>query len=204
MRQAGLALCAWPAGRTVPVGGRTATVGGVELHEALAELACLLGTWQGEGEGGYPTVESFRYRETATFEHVGKPRISYRNATENASTGLPLHAESGFLRGAGPGRAEFVLAYGSGIVDVEEGEVTVHPDGVALHLRTTGIARTATAKEVLTHRAPHHRGGRHAALPGGDGGGGPAAPAPPGGRPDATRGRRPQSAPPRVRPQTRR
>ena len=122
----------------------------MELHEALAEMACLLGTWQGEGEGGYPTVESFRYRETATFEHVGKPRMSYRNATENVSTGVALHAESGFLRGAGPGRAEFVLAYGSGVVDVEEGEVTLHPDGVALHLRTMGIARTATAKEVLT------------------------------------------------------
>jgi hypothetical protein len=122
----------------------------MELHESLAELACLLGTWQGEGEGGYPTVESFRYRETATFSHEGKPRMAYRNATENLETGLPLHAESGFLRGAGPGRAEFVLAYGSGIADVEEGEVTPQPDGVALHLRTTGLVRAGTAKEVLS------------------------------------------------------
>jgi hypothetical protein len=122
----------------------------VELHPSLAELATLLGTWQGEGEGGYPTVESFRYRETAIFEHAGKPRMSYRNATEDMATGLPLHAESGFLRGAGPGRAEFVLAYGSGIADVEEGDVTPQPDGVALHLRTTGLVRTGTAKEVLT------------------------------------------------------
>jgi hypothetical protein len=122
----------------------------VELHPALAELACLLGTWQGEGEGGYPTVQPFRFRETATFEHVGKPRMSYRAATEDAATGLPLHAEAGFLRGAGPGRAELVLAYGSGIVEVEEGEVTPQPDGVALHLVTTGLARAGTAKEVLT------------------------------------------------------
>jgi len=122
----------------------------VDLHPDLAELASLLGTWQGEGEGGYPTVESFRFRETATFEHAGKPRMSYRATTENTETGLPLHAESGFLRGGGPGRAELVLAYGSGIAEVEEGTVTTQPDGLALHLRTTGIARTATAKEVLT------------------------------------------------------
>ena len=121
----------------------------MELHPALAELACLLGTWQGEGEGGYPTVQPFRFRETATFEHAGKPRMSYRATTEGATTGLPLHAESGSCgvrARAGPSSC----AYSSGIVEVEEGEVTPQPDGVALHLVTTGLARAGTAKEVLT------------------------------------------------------
>ena len=40
------------------------------LYEDLAELAFLLGTWSGTGEGVWPPGEPFDYGEDVTFEHV--------------------------------------------------------------------------------------------------------------------------------------
>jgi hypothetical protein len=120
------------------------------VHPDLGPLTRLLGTWAGEGEGRYPTIEPFRYREDVTFSHAGKPFVAYRQATVNLATGAPAHAESGYIRAVGPGRAELVLAHPTGIVEIAEGEVLDQPDGVALHLLSTTVARTATAKEVTT------------------------------------------------------
>ena len=74
------------------------------LHADLSELEFLLGHWVGEGAGHYPTIDDFSYREQVWFEHVGKPFISYRQATRDAVTGLPLHAETGYLSGVTPQR----------------------------------------------------------------------------------------------------
>lgn len=112
----------------------------------------LLGRWVGEGEGVYPTIESFRYREEVVFGHVGKPFLAYRQATVNLDTGLPAHAEAGYLRASDPGRVELVLAHPSGIAEVAEGTVTSTstPAGVTLHVRSTAVTRTSTAKQVDT------------------------------------------------------
>ena len=69
-------------------------------HPDLAPLAALLGTWRGEGEGSYPTIEPFRYSEEISFTQVGKPFLAYRQATVNLATGLPAHAEAGYWRPA--------------------------------------------------------------------------------------------------------
>jgi hypothetical protein len=120
-----------------------------ELHPDVASLACLLGTWSGEGEGIYPTVQPFGYRETVVFGHVGKPSLTYRQATVHLETGLPSHAETGYLRGFGGARIELVLAHPTGVVELAEGTVVPTAEGVRLHLRSTDVAGTATAKEVL-------------------------------------------------------
>jgi hypothetical protein len=124
-----------------------------DLHPALEPLAVLLGTWEGEGSGHYPTIEPFTYGERVTFGHTGKPFLTYQQVTWRADDGTPLHAETGYLR-AVPGIAigalavEWVLAHPTGIAEVEEGRLV---DGV-LELRATTVGRTATAKPVHSLR----------------------------------------------------
>jgi hypothetical protein len=140
----------------------------VPLSDQLAPVAALLGTFEGDGSGDYPTIEPFRYRERVTFRHTGKPFLAYEQRTWHPDTDAPMHAELGYLRvpgptaeavaGAGPvadGRGpgvpvavEFVLVHPTGIVEVEEGTLV---DGV-LTLATTTVGRTATAKAVRSLR----------------------------------------------------
>jgi hypothetical protein len=119
-------------------------------HPDLEPLIALLGTWRGEGEGSYPTIDPFRYSEEISFTHVGKPFLAYRQATVNLATGLPAHAEAGYWRPAGEGRVELVMAHPTGVVEIEEGTVEALATGVQLHLRSTAVACSATAKSVVT------------------------------------------------------
>jgi hypothetical protein len=130
----------------------------VPLSDQLAPVAALLGTFEGDGSGDYPTIEPFRYRERVTFRHTGKPFLAYEQRTWHPDTGAPMHAELGYLRvpgstaeavaGAGSVAVEFVLVHPTGIVEVEEGTLV---DGV-LTLATTTVGRTATAKAVRSLR----------------------------------------------------
>jgi hypothetical protein len=115
----------------------------------VAVLAPLLGTWSGRGRGRYPTIEPFEYLEELTFSHVGKPFVVHTQRTRSADTGLPLHTETGYWRvpgldGAGRARVELVLAQPTGAAEVHEGVL----DGGRIALRTTAVARTASAKEI--------------------------------------------------------
>jgi hypothetical protein len=113
------------------------------MHPDLAPLAFLLGTWRGEGEGEYPGVEPFRYREELSFEHVGDPFLL---VTESSWTpdGAPLHFERGTIRSLGEGRVDLALAHPIGVAEVAEGTV----DGTNVTLRSTAVVRTATGSPV--------------------------------------------------------
>jgi hypothetical protein len=116
----------------------------MDVHPDLAPLAFLLGTWRGEGVGGYPTMESFRYGEEVTFRHNGKPFLAYTQRTWSLDDERPLHAEMGYWRPGGGSAVEVVLAHPTGVAEVYYGTVFAH----RIELATDVVARTATAKEV--------------------------------------------------------
>jgi len=114
------------------------------LHEDVAHLAFLLGTWTGEGEGVYPTTEPFRYGEEVRFFQAGKPFIAYTQRTWHLDDRRPLHAEMGYWRPDGRTGIELVLAHPTGIVEVEEGSL----DGQTIETGSVVVGRSSTAKEV--------------------------------------------------------
>jgi hypothetical protein len=117
-------------------------------HPDVEALVFLLGTWQGEGRGSYPTIEGFRYGEEMAFGHVGKPFLSYVQRTWAPVDGRPLHSEVGYLRPRPDGRVELVLAHPGGRVEVDEGFVR----GGHVELTSTLVAGTPSAKEVTEVR----------------------------------------------------
>lgn len=116
----------------------------MKLHPDCEQLAFLLGTWRGAGQGEYPTIEDFNYTEEATFGHVGKPFLAYTQKTKNADTGEPLHAEAGYLRAVGDNRIELIIVQPSGVVELHSGTVT----GTKLDLSLDTVDTSPTAKSV--------------------------------------------------------
>jgi len=117
------------------------------LHGDVASFAFLLGTWRGEGHGGFPTITDFRYREEFVFEHVGEPYLLYRQESWDLADGAPLHFERGFLRpGEAAGSLELCLAHPLGLTEIAHGAV----QGTTLELtaEASGIGHTATGMDV--------------------------------------------------------
>lgn len=118
-------------------------------HSDLAPLAFLLGTWLGEGVGGYPTVENFRFGQELTFSHDGKPVLGYTSRSWSLEDGRPMAPESGWWRPRPNSGVEVVLAHPMGVVEVWLGSVAANK----VELSTDVVARTPSAKEVTAgHR----------------------------------------------------
>ncbi|KAM7400651.1 hypothetical protein PAMA_005035 [Pampus argenteus] len=118
----------------------------VELNPVLLPLDWLLGTWESDepGEGCFPTVKPFRYTETLHFSHVGQPVINFMFNAFHAESKKPLHRECGFIRmKPGSNRVAFIIAQNSGVVEIEEGELT----GQQLNLQSQTLARISFARE---------------------------------------------------------
>ena len=115
----------------------------LDLHPDLANLAFILGTWAGEGDGDYPTTTPFKYRETLDFDHVGDDFILYTQESWTLDD-EPLHFERGVLRPSGPGRVELALAHPIGLVELAEGTL----EGSSIDVRSTTIARSSTGSAV--------------------------------------------------------
>lgn len=133
-----------------------------ELPEQVQPFAWLIGTWRGEGVGGYPTLAAdFRYGEEITIDCPGKPMLTFQSRTWSADDGRPLALQAGFWRPTSPTAVEVVLAVASGLVEIFYGGLVDDANGVHVELTTDIIARTATAKEVTIEKRMYAvRGGK--------------------------------------------
>ncbi|XP_077242776.1 nitrobindin heme-binding domain protein [Tasmannia lanceolata] len=122
------------------------TEGGPPLHPAIAPLSYMLGTWRGQGEGGYPTINSFKYGEEISFSHSGKPVIAYSQKTWKLASGEPMHAESGYWRPKIDGSIEVVIAQSTGLVEVQKG--TYDSGNKVVKLQSELVGNASKVKEV--------------------------------------------------------
>jgi hypothetical protein len=113
-----------------------------------APLSALLGVWEGQGVGHYPTIEPFTYRERVTFSHIGKPFLTYHQRTWHPETGAGMHTEAGYLRGSEHGAVEWLVVQPTGLAELHEGRMH---NGV-VELAPTVPGRTSTAKAVQSVR----------------------------------------------------
>lgn len=118
------------------------------IHPAVEPLSYLLGRWRGEGEGGYPTINSFLYGEELLFSHSapGKPVISYSQKTWKLNSGEPMHSESGYWRPKPDGTIEVVIAQSTGLAEVLKG--TYSAEDKVINLRSQVVANASKVREI--------------------------------------------------------
>ena len=138
-----------------------------ELPDLIQPFAWLIGTWRGEGVGGFPTIDNdFPYGEEITFACPGKPLLTFTSRTwalEGASSteGRTLALQTGFWRPTSATEVEVILTVASGLVEILYGSLIDGPSGVHVELHSDVIARTATAKEVTADKRMYAvRGGK--------------------------------------------
>jgi len=97
----------------------------------------LEGIWQGDGRGGYPTIDSFYYREEMVFTRRDKSTLAYSQRTEKRMDGqsefVPSHWEKGFVRILENEELELVNAQSGGRGEVLTGHIETLNSMVRLH-----------------------------------------------------------------------
>lgn len=133
-----------------PASQRDAADGPAPTSEAVGDrfVETLQGVWRGDGEGHYPTIETFGFTEELTFTRLGeKPIIRYAQRSWHHEDSRPLHGECGYLRFDGD-RLELLIAQPTGYAEVHHGRT----DGTSVEFGITAFGRSATALEVQTVR----------------------------------------------------
>jgi hypothetical protein len=117
------------------------------IHPNVAPFAWLLGSWEGGGDGDYPTIEKFAFGQELLFQQDGRPFIHYmgRAWIKDADGNKVREAaqETGFLRCLEGGEVEWTLTHNTGITELYLGKI----DGAKLEVSTDAVLRTGTAKE---------------------------------------------------------
>ncbi len=115
----------------------------------MRPLAWIIGTWQGNGHGDYPTIEGFQFGQEIVFQQDGRPFIHYFSRAWIERRGRHVRPQrrpgDRFLRPQADRTIEVVMAHNTGFVEVWHGEI--HPDQPRFEMVTDAVARTATAKD---------------------------------------------------------
>ncbi len=118
-----------------------------DLHPDLMPIAFLLGHWQGNGRGDYPTIGGFEFGQEIAFTHDGRPFLHYFSRTwqidDDGDEAGPLALETGFFRPQPDDGLEVVLAHPTGFVEIYYGRI----DGAKIELATDAVVRTSSAQE---------------------------------------------------------
>ncbi|RDD39237.1 UPF0678 fatty acid-binding protein-like protein [Trichoplax sp. H2] len=111
------------------------------LHESLQDVSWLLGTWSGQGDGIYPNIKSFSYKEEIKFSHVGQPNLQFQSSSWHLTNNTPMHFESGFWF-FDRNHVKAAIAHNLGVCDIMEGEMTNNQ----ITVTTTDITRKSDSK----------------------------------------------------------
>ena len=89
------------------------------LHPELNPLAWLVGTWRGKGQGEYQNIENFQFAHEVTFNHDGRPFLSYFSRSwlidDDNEIIAPAAQETGFWRIKPNNVLEVVISHSTGI-----------------------------------------------------------------------------------------
>ena len=107
----------------------------------------LEGTWRGQGRGGYPTIDSFDYREKLVFTRKNDSTLAYDQRTEKRMSGtddfVPSHWENGFITILENGDLELVNAQSGGRGEVLTGHIEVLDSVIRLHFTSKALMNDA-------------------------------------------------------------
>lgn len=117
------------------------------LPTELAPLAWLVGSWEGAGVVGYPTIESANFGQEVDCWHDGRPFLHWSSKTwlldEAGEKVRPLATESGFWRPTEDGEVELLLAHPTGFVEMYVGKA----EPAKIELQTDAVVRSPSAKD---------------------------------------------------------
>jgi hypothetical protein len=108
-----------------------------------------VGEWQGQGNGAWPG--GFRFDDSMSFSHDGRPVLQYRQRTTGPD-GRPSHAELGYFVAQPNGEIHVTLAEPSGITEVLVGRAAPGD----LVLVSTEIGHTPSTDNVTGCRRRLH------------------------------------------------
>ena len=118
----------------------------------MNRLTSLLGTWQGTGHGEYPTITSFDYTETLTFQaNQNQDVIHYIQQTwrkDNDGQAIDSHWESGFICQLDDGSIEISNVQNSGRMELLAGQIRDADDALELTLQSVQLANDIRMKET--------------------------------------------------------
>ena len=107
----------------------------------------LEGTWRGQGRGGYPTIDSFDYREKLVFTRKNDTTLAYDQRTEKRKDGtddfVTSHWENGFISILENGDLELVNAQSGGRGEVLTGKIERLDLIICLHFASKALMNDA-------------------------------------------------------------
>lgn len=105
-------------------------------------LLGFVGVWRGSGQGTYPTLESFAYRERLEITDAGPRSLHYRQDTWRrvGERDVDSHIETGFLNVNDAGQILVLNAQGSDRVEVLRGTLSEDMGVATLDLASMALA----------------------------------------------------------------